>query len=55
MLSKEYLLENFGGDTAENGPAKVCQKLEKVRKNIGAEGRGGADAGKRGGGKEESC
>ena len=26
-LSNEYLLANFGVDTAENGPVKVCQKL----------------------------
>ena len=24
-----YLLANFGVDTAENGPLKVCQKLAK--------------------------
>ena len=35
-----YLLAKFGVDTAENGPLKVCQKLDnswknKVRTNIG--------------------
>ena len=36
-----YLLAQFGVDTAENGPLKVCQKivkktnLRKARKNIG--------------------
>ena len=32
-LSNEYLLAKVGVDTAENGPLKVCQKLEqKIRK-----------------------
>ena len=38
-LLNEYLLANFGFDTAENEPLKVCQKIAKVRitvrKNIG--------------------
>ena len=34
-LSNEYLLATFGVDTAENGPLKVCQKLEEqIIKNI---------------------
>ena len=38
-LSNEYLLAKFGVDTAENGPLKHCQKLEKkFRKNIGLPG-----------------
>ena len=34
--SNEYLLSKIGVDTGENGPVKVCQKLEKklVRINI---------------------
>ena len=28
-LSNEYLLANFGVDTAENEPLKVCQKFAK--------------------------
>ena len=27
--SNEYLLANFGVDTAENGPLKICQKLAR--------------------------
>ena len=27
--SNEYLLANFGVDTADNGPLKVCEKLAK--------------------------
>ena len=37
-LSREYFFEKFGFDTAENGPLKVCQKLENKllsRTNIG--------------------
>ena len=35
-LSHEYLLAEFGVDTAENGPLAVCQKLRKsIRTNIG--------------------
>ena len=30
--SIEYLLANFGVGTAENGPLKVCQKLNKSQK-----------------------
>ena len=35
-LSNESLLAKFGVDTAENGPLKVCQKLDKfkVRKKV---------------------
>ena len=29
QTSVQYLLENFGVDTAENGTLKVCQKLAK--------------------------
>ena len=44
-LSNAYLLAEFGFDTAENEPLKVCQQLAKVRikvrKNIGISRRGG--------------
>ena len=31
-LSNEYLLTNFGVDTAENGPLNVRQKIAKSKK-----------------------
>ena len=32
-LSNEYVIANFGVDTAENGPLKVCQHLAKTSKS----------------------